>query len=529
MAKDLKVRIIGDTSSLERSFRKAGTETSRFGKVSTGLKDQIAGVGKAFIGAAAAFEAGKFLKDGIDAAENLKKAQESLKVAIEHTGGSVQKLMPQYQQTAKAAAQFGMSQTDALTAMSKATLLTGDAEKAQRAYEEALVISKATGKDFEAVLTATSKAQDGMTGSLKRYGVILDTGSSSQEQMNQVMSRFGGQAEANTTASEKLHANFQNLQATIGTLLLPAFEKIVGGLNTVVEFLSSSTVSNAFHSFASTAVALMAPVVQWVKTNWPQIQQTIQQVMSAVSAVVRVEIAAVKLIWDNFGPAIIQIAKTTFQTIFTVVSDLMRAISSSIKLITDIIHGNWSAAWNDLKGIVSNTLGAVVAIVRGYIDNFATAASAIGKAFVRALVAGLSGLGDALAGAVLGPLDAVISKIRDVIGWAQSALSAIGNVISKNNAVTSVGQGTRGPQVPSTANHRAGGGPVTAGSAYLVGERGPELFVPGRSGTIVPGMSGGATYVFNFPNYVGSRDELIETVHDGLIRKKRVNGTLGLA
>jgi hypothetical protein len=31
------------------------------------------------------------------------------------------------------------------------------------------------------------------------------------------------------------------------------------------------------------------------------------------------------------------------------------------------------------------------------------------------------------------------------------------------------------------------GGPVSSGSAYLVGERGPELFAPGSSGTIIPG------------------------------------------
>lgn len=33
---------------------------------------------------------------------------------------------------------------------------------------------------------------------------------------------------------------------------------------------------------------------------------------------------------------------------------------------------------------------------------------------------------------------------------------------------------------------RADGGPVSSGSPYLVGERGPELFVPGSSGSIVP-------------------------------------------
>lgn len=38
----------------------------------------------------------------------------------------------------------------------------------------------------------------------------------------------------------------------------------------------------------------------------------------------------------------------------------------------------------------------------------------------------------------------------------------------------------------SLAGARAAGGPVSAGSTYLVGERGPELFTPSRSGAIVP-------------------------------------------
>ena len=52
---------------------------------------------------------------------------------------------------------------------------------------------------------------------------------------------------------------------------------------------------------------------------------------------------------------------------------------------------------------------------------------------------------------------------------------------------------------------RAMGGPVSAGSPYLVGEQGPELFVPGASGSIVPngalGRNGGVTVAFNGPVY----------------------------
>jgi len=33
---------------------------------------------------------------------------------------------------------------------------------------------------------------------------------------------------------------------------------------------------------------------------------------------------------------------------------------------------------------------------------------------------------------------------------------------------------------------RASGGPVVPGKAYLVGERGPELLVPGMAGTVIP-------------------------------------------
>jgi hypothetical protein len=46
---------------------------------------------------------------------------------------------------------------------------------------------------------------------------------------------------------------------------------------------------------------------------------------------------------------------------------------------------------------------------------------------------------------------------------------------------------------------RASGGPVMSGRPYIVGERGPEMFVPRGSGEIVPNhmMGGGAPFVFN--------------------------------
>ena len=42
---------------------------------------------------------------------------------------------------------------------------------------------------------------------------------------------------------------------------------------------------------------------------------------------------------------------------------------------------------------------------------------------------------------------------------------------------------------------RAMGGPVTGNTPYMVGERGPELFVPSTGGTIIPNASGGGVTV----------------------------------
>lgn len=89
---------------------------------------------------------------------------------------------------------------------------------------------------------------------------------------------------------------------------------------------------------------------------------------------------------------------------------------------------------------------------------------------------------------------------------------------------------------------RANGGSVKSGSPYMVGERGPELFVPGRSGTIVPnnklGGGGSANVVVNV-DATGSTvegnsqqakqlgDAIGVAVRQELIKQKRPGGLLG--
>ena len=85
---------------------------------------------------------------------------------------------------------------------------------------------------------------------------------------------------------------------------------------------------------------------------------------------------------------------------------------------------------------------------------------------------------------------------------------------------------------------RANGGPVSAGSSYLVGEKGPEIFTPSRGGSIVPNDAmGGTNIVVNVDakgtEVQGSRDNsaalgraIGAAVQAELIKQKRPGGLL---
>lgn len=72
---------------------------------------------------------------------------------------------------------------------------------------------------------------------------------------------------------------------------------------------------------------------------------------------------------------------------------------------------------------------------------------------------------------------------------------------------------------------RAAGGPVSAGSPYVVGEAGPELFVPKGSGSIVPNDKlGGNTYNINVSTGVGDPRQIGQQVVEYIKRFEAASG-----
>jgi hypothetical protein len=81
----------------------------------------------------------------------------------------------------------------------------------------------------------------------------------------------------------------------------------------------------------------------------------------------------------------------------------------------------------------------------------------------------------------------ITDKITEIANNAAYAARQVMNAVeSAFSIATSAGAGT------AVAGHRASGGPVDAGQGYIVGEQGPEYFVPRQSGSIIPNGAGGA-------------------------------------
>lgn len=94
-----------------------------------------------------------------------------------------------------------------------------------------------------------------------------------------------------------------------------------------------------------------------------------------------------------------------------------------------------------------------------------------------------------------------------------------------------------GPNIPSgegriyaelmALSRRAAGGPVSGGSAYLVGEVGPELFIPGSSGRIVPNNAlGGNSYTINVSTGVGDPRMIGEQIVSYIKRFEAASGSV---
>jgi hypothetical protein len=168
--------------------------------------------------------------------------------------------------------------------------------------------------------------------------------------------------------------------------------------------------------------------------------------------------------------------------------------------------------WKDFKlpeGMTDDATGLAESWADEFRRQMETAASDIVDILDRALYdgihkGGMRGLGSLGLG-FLGLInDVILGQLKKALTEALTTSSTGGGWLGKivgwitGAAVGSVGGGggnTWGSFKLPSIGGRAAGGPVSANTPYMVGERGPELFMPNASGRVVPNNKMGGTTI----------------------------------
>jgi hypothetical protein len=117
--------------------------------------------------------------------------------------------------------------------------------------------------------------------------------------------------------------------------------------------------------------------------------------------------------------------------------------------------------------------------------------------------------------------EASVEKVKNLFSSIVSFLSPfidfaakIADILAKITGFFQIGGDILSAGVGRSIEARAMGGPVSSGSPYIVGEKGPELFVPGSSGQIVnnSALSNMSSPSINFQPLVERLDRLEKTL-----------------
>jgi hypothetical protein len=238
-SRTLKLSILGDVDSLNKSLKTATADVETFG-------DKMGKVGKvvgaAFVAAAAAAGAYavKIGIDGVKAALEDEKAQRILALTLENTTKATKAQISAVEDyITEVALATGVTDDELRPALSRLVRSTKDTEEAQKLLSLALDISSATGKPLEAIANSLGKAYDGNTNALGKLGLGIDQSILKTKDFNKVYeslrTSFAGfsEQEANTFQGrlDRLNVAFDEAKETIGFALLPVFEKLIKFVN----------------------------------------------------------------------------------------------------------------------------------------------------------------------------------------------------------------------------------------------------------------------------------------------------------
>jgi len=480
-SRTLKLSILADVDNLKKGLNTAADETDSFG-TKLGNFGKVAGAAFAAAGVAAAAYAGKLLVDGVKSALEDEAAQAKLALTLKNVAGATDQVIANTEiWISNMGRAFGVADDQLRPAYERLARATGSVEQAQKLATLSLDIAAGTGKSLEAVSNALGKAYEGNTAALGKLGIGLDKAELKSMTLDEVTAKlsetFGGQASAQADTFQgklaRLSLTFDEAKETAGAFVLNA-------LTPLVDFIVTKAI----------------PILSDLGS---QVGEKLSPVFGSIS----------NFITETVIPSFIALYNYIITYVIPVMKNYLTPILQGVKsvfgAISDAISEN--AGFFKLLGI---GLTAFLVIAK-------PVASFIGTTF-KAAFNGIAFI-----------IDGVSLAIKVLVGSINGIITGLNLLISGYNIVNNLKPGSKDlPPIPKLAK----GGMVNANSPYIVGEVGPELFVPSSGGRIVPNnkLGGGGNIYINVSGAIdqeGTARRIVDVLNNSFYRG--TNGANALA
>ena len=135
--------------------------------------------------------------------------------------------------------------------------VSGDVDQSLKLTSIAADVARGRHIALSSASIALAKALGGSSTALRRLGIIVPASAKGMDAIRYVAQKFAGQAEAGATSADHLRTSLVNAGETIGTALLPTFNRLSTGFS---DWISKMDASGRLARDAKEAVSLLGDV-----------------------------------------------------------------------------------------------------------------------------------------------------------------------------------------------------------------------------------------------------------------------------
>jgi hypothetical protein len=410
-----------------------GAQTRDFDRAMDRSESKLSGIGKTAGIAGAAIATGVVMgaKEAIGSANDLNESINAVNVVF----GDASKQVLNFSKNAASKAGLSMRAFNELVTPVGASLQNVGFSADQAAKQSINLAKRAADMasvfnvDVKGALAAIQSGLRGEADPLEKFGVGLSDAAVKAKAMNMGLAESEKQLTANDKAQARLKlifeqtnklagdftntsdglansqriasANFENLSATIGQMLLPV---------------------------AAKAMAAFNDLLLWAQRNWPVFRQSFvnawEQMKPAFDALIGIATTVKDTIAKHWGTI-----ERNMLALKTVVVDALKIVRDAIELVNALLHGDWKEAWNNAKQIASSVIDGIKTILTNQLQNILQLAGALGRAVWNGFRDGITGIGEFFLGVITGLKDMLVNQLENLRAKAVDLGTAIKNGI----------------------------------------------------------------------------------------------------